>query len=39
MKQAFSIGHSITVSLAVGSGYGKHIRDVSRADSDQIMKV
>lgn len=39
MKQAFSIGQSIAVSLAVGSGYGKHLRDVASADSDQLLKV
>jgi hypothetical protein len=39
MKQAFSIGQNIAVSLAVGSGYGKHLRDVTSAESDQIMKV
>ncbi|KAJ6126432.1 hypothetical protein N7523_002044 [Penicillium sp. IBT 18751x] len=35
---AFSIGQSITVSLAVRSGYGKHSRDVTSAESDQVMK-
>ena len=36
---AFGIGHSIVVSLAVGSGYGKHSKDVSNADMEQVMKV
>jgi hypothetical protein len=33
------IGQSIVVSLAVGSGYGKHFKDVSSADMEQVMKV
>lgn len=33
------IGQSIVVSLAVGSGYGKHSKDVSSADMEQVMKV
>jgi hypothetical protein len=33
------IGQSIVVSLAVGSGYGKHFKDVSSADMEQAMKV
>ncbi|KAJ6087398.1 hypothetical protein N7467_006312 [Penicillium canescens] len=32
------IGQSIVVSLAVGSGYGKHFKDVSSADMEQVMK-
>ncbi|CAI7567762.1 unnamed protein product [Penicillium viridicatum] len=32
------IGQSIVVSLAVGSGYGKHSKDVSSADMEQVMK-
>lgn len=35
----FAIGQSIVVSLAVGSGYGKHFKDVSSADMEQVMKV
>lgn len=35
----FGIGQSIVVSLAVGSGYGKHYKDVSSAEADQVMKV
>lgn len=35
----FGIGQSIVVSLAVGSGYGKHFKDVSSADMQQVMKV
>ncbi|CAG8887251.1 unnamed protein product [Penicillium egyptiacum] len=35
---AFGIGQSIVVSLAVGSGYGKHSTDVSSPDMDQVMK-
>ncbi|KAJ5330519.1 hypothetical protein N7476_000302 [Penicillium atrosanguineum] len=34
----FGVGQSIAVSLAVGSGYGKHLKDVTSADLDQIMK-
>lgn len=33
------IGQSIVVSLAVGSGYGKHSKDVSSAEMEQVMKV
>lgn len=36
---AFGVGQSIAVSLAVGSGYGKHYKDVSNAELDQVMKV
>ncbi|EKV13918.1 initiation factor 2B related protein [Penicillium digitatum] len=32
------IGQSIVVSLAVGSGYGKHSKDVSSAEMEQVMK-
>ncbi|KAJ5951270.1 uncharacterized protein N7479_009683 [Penicillium vulpinum] len=34
----FGIGQSIVVSLAVGSGYGKHYKDVSDAEMEQLMK-
>lgn len=34
-----AIGQSIVVSLAVGSGYGKHSKDVSSTDMEQVMKV
>ncbi|KAJ5086876.1 hypothetical protein NUU61_008183 [Penicillium alfredii] len=34
----FGIGQSIVISLAVGSGYGKHFRHVSNAEFDQVMK-
>lgn len=33
------IGQNIAVSLAVGSGYGKHSKDVSSANMQQVMKV
>lgn len=33
------IGQSIVVSLAVESGYGKHSKDVSSAEMEQVMKV
>lgn len=36
---AFGVGQSIAVSLAVGSGYGKHYKDVSNAEKEQVMKV
>ncbi|KAI2707941.1 hypothetical protein CBS147333_4523 [Penicillium roqueforti] len=32
------IGQNIAVSLAVGSGYGKHFKDVSSANMQQVMK-
>ncbi|KGO36730.1 hypothetical protein PEX1_026430 [Penicillium expansum] len=32
------IGQSIVVSLAVESGYGKHSKDVSSAEMEQVMK-
>lgn len=35
----FGIGQSIVVSLAVGSCYGKHCKEVSSAELDQVMKV
>jgi hypothetical protein len=35
----FSIGQCIAVSLAVGSGYGKHFKDVPSAEIDVVMKV
>ncbi|OQE31041.1 hypothetical protein PENFLA_c002G04304 [Penicillium flavigenum] len=34
----FGIGQSIVVSLAVGSGYGKHFKDVSSPNMEQVMK-
>ncbi|KAJ5814482.1 hypothetical protein N7474_006259 [Penicillium riverlandense] len=34
----FGIGQSIVISLAVGSGYGKHYKEVSSAEVDQVMK-
>ncbi|KAJ5211545.1 uncharacterized protein N7498_003191 [Penicillium cinerascens] len=34
----FGVGQTIAVSLAVGSGYGKHYKDVSGAELDQVMK-
>ncbi|KAJ5831832.1 hypothetical protein N7474_000143 [Penicillium riverlandense] len=34
----FGISQGIVVSLAVGSGYGKHIKNVSSADQVQVMK-
>ncbi|KAJ5185791.1 hypothetical protein N7491_006338 [Penicillium cf. griseofulvum] len=34
----FSIGQCIVVSLAVGSGYGKHFKDVSSAEMELVMK-
>lgn len=37
--QALCVTQSIVVSLAVGSGYGKHRTKVSNADLDQVMKV
>lgn len=36
---AFGIGQSIAVSLAVASGYGKHYKEVSDTEADEIMKV
>ena len=35
----FGIGQNIVVSLAVGSGYGTHSKDVSSANMQQVMKV
>lgn len=35
----FGVGQNIAVSLAVASGYGKHYKDVSGAELDQVMKV
>lgn len=37
--QALCVTQSIVVSLAVGSGYGKHHAKVSNTDFDQVMKV
>ena len=37
--QALCVTQSIVVSLAVGSGYGKHHTKVSNAEFDQVMKV
>ncbi|KAJ5544445.1 hypothetical protein N7513_004700 [Penicillium frequentans] len=34
----FGVGQSVAVSLAVGSGYGKHLKDVTNHDLDQMMK-
>lgn len=36
---AFGIGQNIAVSLAVASGYGKHYKEVSSTEADEIMKV
>lgn len=38
-EQVFGIGQGIVVSLAVESGYGKHLKDVSGANLVQVMKV
>lgn len=37
--QVFGVGQSVAVSLAVGSGYGKHLKDVTKDDLDHMMKV
>ncbi|KAJ5533390.1 hypothetical protein N7494_009942 [Penicillium frequentans] len=37
--QVFGVGQSVAVSLAVGSGYGKHLEDLTKDEMDHMMKV
>lgn len=38
-QQAFCIAQAVVLSLAVASGYGKHKKDVSDSDFENVMKV